>query len=139
MQNTKGKSIEIESSIEKIEHAVEDILCGVNGNTLPNEKLFGLRLALEEAITNAIIHGNRRQPDRSVTIRYRRTKGLVEVTVRDEGEGFDCTAIPDPTHEDNLMQCSGRGIFLMRKLVDEVRYNKIGNEVTLVARFPEEA
>lgn len=139
MKNDTGHWIEIESSLDKVEDTVEEILCMVNGNTLPNEKLFGLRLALHEAIGNAIIHGNGNRPDRSVSIRCLRTQDHIEVTVRDEGDGFDYRSIPDPTLEENLFAASGRGIFLMRRLVDEVRFNTKGNEVTLVAETPEES
>jgi len=123
--------ITVESTLEKVEDTVEEILCRVDGNTLPNEKLFGFRLALHEALTNAIVHGNHNDPAKSVSIGYRRTRDSAQVTIRDQGSGFDCTSIPDPTHEDNLLQCSGRGIFLMRRLVDDVQYNKDGNQVTL--------
>ncbi len=132
MQNTEGSWIEIESALEKVEDTVEQILCRVNANALPNEKLFGLRLALHEAIANAITHGNHSRPELSVSIRHRRTHDRVEVTIRDQGNGFDCDAVPDPTQGVNIFQCSGRGIFLMQKLVDEVDYNDKGNEVTLV-------
>jgi serine/threonine-protein kinase RsbW len=131
-----GDWIEIDSSLEKVEETVEEILCSVNGNTLPNERLFGLRVALQEALNNAICHGNSCDPNRKVHVRSTRLKDRIEITVRDEGEGFDCTLVPDPTREENLFQSSGRGIFLMRQLVDEVRYNECGNEVTLVLKIP---
>ena len=131
-KNTEGDWIEIDSALENVEDAVEQVLCRVDANALPNEKLFGLRLALHEAIANAITHGNRNHPDLPVSIRYLRTPEHVEVTIRDQGNGFDCQAVPDPTQGTNIFQCSGRGIYLMRKLVDSVDYNERGNEVTLV-------
>lgn len=132
MQNPEGDWIAIESALEKVEDTVERILCRVNANALPNEKFFGLRLALHEALANAITHGNRNRRDLSVAIQYRRTSDRVQITIRDQGNGFDCGLVPDPTQGANIFQCSGRGIFLMRKLVDEVNYNERGNEVTLV-------
>ncbi len=135
-KNTEGDWIEIESALEKVEDAVEQILCRVDANALPNEKFFGLRLALHEAIANAITHGNRNRPDLPVSIRYLRTPEHVEVTIRDQGNGFDCQAVPDPTQGANIFQCSGRGIYLMRRLVDSVDYNDRGNEVTLVVNTP---
>lgn len=136
MKTANGDWIEIESSLDKVEETVEEVLCRVNGHDLPNEKLFGLRLALHEAIANAITHGNRNRSDRSVCIRYERSENRVEITVRDEGHGFNCEKVPDPTVGENIYQCSGRGIFLMRRLVDEVNYNDPGNQVTLVVRYP---
>jgi serine/threonine-protein kinase RsbW len=127
-----GGWIEIESSLDRVEETVEEILGHMDSHALANEKLFGLRLALQEAIGNAILHGNRNHPDLPVCIRFVRTKRRIKVIVRDEGEGFDPGSVPDPTEGDNLFLASGRGIYLMRKLVDHVHYNKRGNEVTLV-------
>jgi serine/threonine-protein kinase RsbW len=61
--------------------------------------------------------------------------GTLQATIRDEGLGFDPTAIPDPTRPENLSRPCGRGLFLMRQLLDEVSYNDLGNEVTLVLRL----
>ena len=126
--------IRVGCNLDKVEEIVDHVLCRVDGETLPIEKLFGLRLALHEALSNAIRHGNRNRPELPVSIRFRRKSDRLEITIRDEGEGFDCNALPDPTVGENLYQCSGRGVFLMRKLVDEVAYNERGNEVTLMVR-----
>jgi len=131
---TSDEWILIGSSLEKVEEIVDRILCRLDGDALPNEKQFGLRLALHEALANAIKHGNRNRPDLPVHIYTRRLPDRLEVRIRDEGPGFNCDAVPDPTEGDNVYQCSGRGVFLMRKLVDEVDYNDAGNEVTLIVR-----
>ena len=106
----------------------------MEGNSLPNEKLFSLRLALHEAIANAITHGNKGCSDLTVGVRFQRSQDEIQVTIRDRGDGFSCKSIPNPTEGKNIFQCSGRGIFLMRKLVDKVDYNDKGNEVTLVMK-----
>jgi serine/threonine-protein kinase RsbW len=134
MKNQTDGWIEYESSLEKVEETVDSILCRVEGDALPNEKLFGLRLALHEAIANAITHGNRGRSGLSVGVRLQRTDDHIEVIIRDHGDGFSCELVPDPTEGENIFQCSGRGIFLMRKLVDEVSYNEKGNEVTLLVK-----
>jgi len=95
---------------------------------------FAVRLALEEAINNAIKHGNRGDPAKAVEIVCSVTPERAEITVRDQGEGFDPASVPDPTAEENLQKPCGRGIMLMRAYMDEVRYNAKGNAVTLLKR-----
>jgi serine/threonine-protein kinase RsbW len=96
-----------------------------------SEDLFALRLALEEAVSNAIVHGNRRDPTKRVTVSYRVSPNHVVATVQDEGQGFDPLGIPDPRLSENLDNTSGRGILLMRHYTNWVRFNRTGNCVTL--------
>jgi len=96
------------------------------------EDIFALRLSLEEALTNAIRHGNRQDPQKKVKIRYRARPEEVEIYIADEGKGFDPSLVPDPTREDKLECPSGRGIMLMRAYMDLLEYNTRGNEVHLV-------
>jgi serine/threonine-protein kinase RsbW len=96
---------------------------------------FWIRLCLDEAIANAIIHGHNEpmeRPSRSVLVKYLIGPGKLMFVVEDSGEGFDYKNIPDPTAEENLLNVSGRGIFIMRKVMDEVIYNGKGNQVTMV-------
>lgn len=96
------------------------------------EDIFALRLSLEEALTNAIRHGNGQDPQKKVKIRYRAQPEEVEIYIADEGKGFDPSLVPDPTREDKLECPSGRGIMLMRAYMDLLEYNARGNEVHLV-------
>ncbi len=96
-----------------------------------NRSKLGLRLAVEELLTNAIIHGNRRDEAREVTIQETLDQSKITVTIMDQGEGFDVHALPDPTNPDNLFKSHGRGIFLARFYMDEVVYNDKGNMVTI--------
>jgi len=95
---------------------------------------FAIRLALAEAINNAIKHGNRCNATKAVEISYSVTEQQAEITVTDQGDGFDPASIPDPTTEENLQKPCGRGIMLMRAYMDEVRFNSKGNAVTLLKR-----
>ncbi len=94
-----------------------------------------VRTALYEAIANAVIHGNRENVKKQVRIccRYD-ARECVSITVSDEGDGFDPRAVPDPTRPENLESDHGRGIFLMKAYMDEVRYEKGGTEVHLVKK-----
>jgi serine/threonine-protein kinase RsbW len=97
----------------------------------PEEDCFGLRLALEEALVNAIRHGNRGDPSRSIRVRFQVEPDWVLAEVEDEGEGFDPTCVPDPLAEVNRERPSGRGLLLMRHYTTWLRYNRLGNCVTL--------
>lgn len=91
-----------------------------------------VKLALVEALTNAIEHGNQREPGKLVRVDASLKSDTLEVTIQDEGPGFDHHKQVDPTKEENLLSERGRGIFLMRSILDEVHFNETGNAVTLV-------
>ena len=95
---------------------------------------LNLRVALGEALANAILYGNRQDPEKHVHVQAELRPGEVVVTVTDEGEGFDPSSVADPTLPENRGRSHGRGLFLLRKLADEVRFNEVGNAVTLVLR-----
>ena len=96
------------------------------------DHLFAVRLALEEALVNAMKHGNGFDPNLSVYVWYRATPERVEIRVADEGRGFDPGGVPDPTADENLERPCGRGIMLMRCYMDEVTFSREGNEVSMV-------
>lgn len=93
--------------------------------------VFGMGLALEEALVNAIRHGNQNDPSKHVQVRYRVSQQRAMVDVEDEGQGFDPDSVPDPTAPENLRRPSGRGVFLMRHYTDEMRFSGRGNKVLL--------
>jgi serine/threonine-protein kinase RsbW len=92
---------------------------------------FGMRLCLEEALVNAVRHGNKEDPSKRVAVRYRVTQDGAVVEVEDEGPGFDPDAVPDPLAPENLEKPSGRGLLLMRHYLTSVDFNRKGNCVTL--------
>ena len=96
--------------------------------------VFGVRLALEEALVNAIKHGNKMDPGKSVTVDWEVSDNHVRVVIEDEGEGFDVADVPDPTDEENLDKPGGRGIMLMRSFMSLVEYNEHGNRLTMEKR-----
>ena len=93
--------------------------------------VFGVRLALEEALVNAIKHGNGSDPNKRVRIGWRICSERMRVEIEDEGVGFDLVDVPDPTDEENIERPCGRGIMLMRAFMNVIEYNDRGNCVIL--------
>ena len=91
---------------------------------LEQEKINGLLLAVTEATTNAIIHGNKNNKLKMVRISVFVDRSVVTIKIKDEGKGFDPSIVPDPTDPENLLKDSGRGLYLMRVYMDGLTYNK---------------
>jgi serine/threonine-protein kinase RsbW len=109
----------------------DEILGAVEARHYTPHDVFGIRLALEEALVNAIKHGNGADPAKTVRIAYQVDDDRVRVEIEDQGTGFDPGDVPDPTLPENLERPSGRGIMLMRSFMDLVQYNDRGNCVIL--------
>jgi len=99
---------------------------------------FAIKLALEEAMINAIKHGNKLDPTKSVHIHAKVTPKVAEITIEDEGPGFDRAAVPDPTLEENREKCSGRGILLIESYMNSVKWSHNGRRLRMVKRNGEE-
>lgn len=93
--------------------------------------LFGIRLAIEEALVNAIKHGNRLDPGKSVRVAWQVDAIKLRVEIEDQGTGFNPGDVPDPTADENLERPCGRGIHLMRAFMNMIEYNELGNRVIL--------
>jgi serine/threonine-protein kinase RsbW len=98
------------------------------------KEIFSVSLALDEAVTNAVRHGNRSDPSKLVQVCYLVSATEVWLEVQDQGPGFDPSQVPDPIVEAYLDRPGGRGLFLMRAYMDSVSYNPRGNRVTLGKR-----
>jgi serine/threonine-protein kinase RsbW len=85
-----------------------------------------IEIALREALANAVVHGNHEDPGRQVYVSCRCGTDEISLVVRDEGQGYDTGGLPDPTAPENISSSHGRGIYLMRKLMDEVRFERGG-------------
>jgi serine/threonine-protein kinase RsbW len=97
----------------------------------PRKDQFGVRLAVEEAMVNAVKHGNRGDSAKEARLRFHVNAEFVLVEVEDEGAGFDPAQVPDPLAPENLERPSGRGLFLIRKYMTWMRHNERGNCVTM--------
>ncbi|MCS7296706.1 MAG: ATP-binding protein [Bacteroidia bacterium] len=123
----------LRSHLDEIIRA-EDILMDVARSAgFAEERIPLFIVAVTEAISNAILHGNRQEAAKQVQLRFvwNPEDHLLTVEVRDEGEGFDPSNLPDPTESENLLRETGRGIFLMRNLADEVIFKERGRCVEL--------
>jgi len=123
------------TAIDVVEEAVDLVARHCLASGLPPATArFKLRVALSEALANAIIYGNRNDSEKSVEVRVVVTPQMVSVHVSDEGDGFDPDQVPNPTLPEGLEQTSGRGLFLIREMVDEVRFNEKGNSICMMMR-----
>ena len=128
--------LELPNDIRTIENAVEYVMRHCS-TCCDYARRFNLnfRVGLTEALSNAMLYGNASDPQKRVRVEVTVRMEEVAVRVTDQGAGFDPTTVPDPTLPDNINKSGGRGIFLMKSLMDEVRFNDQGNSVTLVLRL----
>ncbi|MBD3675244.1 MAG: ATP-binding protein [Planctomycetaceae bacterium] len=124
--------ISFPSDTVKGQEVQERIITCMESISYSDRDIFGMRLALEEALVNAIKHGNGMDPNKEVHVSCHVDETAARITIRDEGEGFDPDDVPDPTDEDNLEKPGGRGIMLMKAFMTEVTYCEGGNTVILV-------
>ena len=103
----------------------------LNSANWPSKNVFGIHMAMEEAIMNAIRHGNQCAADKQVHVLIAISADQFYAKITDQGDGFDPAGIPDPTLDENIGKTCGRGVTLMRNFVDEVIYNEKGNSVEL--------
>ena len=127
-----SRSAVVESTSSAVSSVCESILSDLKANSFDEEDIFAVHLALEEAFINAVKHGNNMDAAKEVKINYLVALDRIEVTVVDEGEGFDPDAIPDPRYGENLYKPEGRGLFLMCSYMDVVEFSERGNSVYMV-------
>lgn len=128
------RSLRIRSDMKNlriIENAVDEI---TNLLGIKQENYGKILVAVLEAVNNAITHGNKADLKKFVDVRIKVERNEMEITVTDEGEGFNPADIPDPTRPENIEEISGRGVFLMTRLADSILFNETGNSVTMKFR-----
>jgi serine/threonine-protein kinase RsbW len=126
-------TLELPSDLDSIERAVEFLVARCKDVGFDEERLrLNFRVGVAEALANAMLYGNGRDPGKSVRIDARCTSDVVTICVTDQGGGFDPATLPDPTLPRNRVMPRGRGVFLIRKLMDRVEFNEQGNSITMV-------
>ncbi len=128
-------TLRLPSDIGCIEEAVELVTrhC-LAGHQTTRTIRFRLQVVLSEALANAILRGNREASDKCVDIRAELLSDAIRVSVTDEGPGFDPSAVREPIEPEQLDEARGRGLFLIRKLVDAVQFNEQGNSICMTLR-----
>lgn len=110
---------------------IDSLLSELERHKWDEKDRFSVHLAVEEALVNAIKHGNQDDSRRFVDVDVRVSTTLVRIEIEDEGSGFDPCEVPDPTEDDNLELPSGRGLMLMRSFMNIVEFNERGNRVRM--------
>jgi len=135
-RRARRKTITIASVPTELRRVEDMILPALAAKGYGERYLFAVKLALEESVINAIKHGNQLDSTKKVTIEFSVDDEKTVLSVTDEGEGFDPSAVPDPTKDENLEAFSGRGLVLMRAYMDKVEFNEKGNSVTMTKYAP---
>ena len=122
--------VSMPSEIEAISPTVEQLMRLLEAWRCIVGNEFAVELALREALNNAVVHGNAMDPNKLVEVRCRCERGNgLWLTVKDQGKGFDPTAVPNPMAQERLLAEHGRGIHLMKRMMDEVSFERGGTEV----------
>jgi serine/threonine-protein kinase RsbW len=109
----------------------DGVMAALGGWHYPDRDVFGVRMALEEALVNAIKHGHRGDPSKVVRVSYQVTKEKVLIEVEDQGPGFNLAHVPDPLAPENMERSSGRGLLLIQHYMTWAKYEGRGNRVIL--------
>lgn len=123
--------IKVPSDIKYLREVSSKILNSISSYGIDEDRLFDIRLCTEEAVRNAIVHGSRSDKKLFIKVRYWVEQNRLNIEVEDEGPGFTPDSIPDPTENSNIMKGSGRGVYLIRKLMDRVDFNEKGNKLRM--------
>jgi serine/threonine-protein kinase RsbW len=125
------KTLTVASDLSSLEHVNAFAEMLKEWAPLEEGVYMNLMMALNEAACNAILHGNKLNPEKQVQIRATRFTDHLILEIHDQGEGFDPDSLPDPTHEDNLMKSGGRGIFIIRAYADHADFLDNGRLVKM--------
>lgn len=118
--------------IDNLPNYLDDALSGLR---IPTDKYNNILLAITEAVNNAIIHGNKNDITKEIGLEFIITDEFIKIIVTDEGEGFDIEKVPDPTLPENLLSEHGRGIFIMKHFVDELKVEKSPKGSSLILKI----
>ena len=129
-------AFELPSSLSLMHIVLEYLVKRVEKLGVCKPEQSNLFVALDEAFVNAVKHGNKYDAHKLVRISADVSNAEAKFTIEDEGEGFDINSIPDPLDPENLFKASGRGVLFIYNIMDEVKYNKRGNRLTMTKKAP---
>ena len=127
-------SLTLESKASALDGLCKQVLGQLQTHDYTQDDVFAVHLALEEAFLNAVKHGNKMDPTKTVQVDFSVDHEKIEIVITDEGPGFNPQAVPDPRVGENLYRPEGRGLLLMGAYMDEVAYSQSGNQVVM-ARY----
>jgi serine/threonine-protein kinase RsbW len=123
--------VKVPSSLAEVRRIQDDIEAMLSANAFGESDLFAVKLAVEEALVNAIKHGNQMDPDKMVRVRYWVKDEQFQIHISDQGPGFNPAELPDPTDDWNLEKPCGRGVLLIKSFMTTVDFLGCGNEVVM--------
>ena len=121
----------IASETAVAQRLLEELLDSLRQRQWSPRDVFSVRLAVEEALVNAIKHGNRYDPSKHVRVICNLSPDVIRIEITDEGPGFNPSSVPDPTDTKHIDASSGRGVMLMRSFMSRVEFNATGNQVVM--------
>jgi serine/threonine-protein kinase RsbW len=128
------RSITLPSERGSSRLVTDDLLEQLGSYGWPPDDIFAIHLAAEEALVNAVVHGNKLDPGKTVQVEYLVSPDVMRLEITDQGDGFDPRSVPDCTLAERLDCPSGRGVMLMRSFMTRIEYNAKGNSVLLEKR-----
>jgi serine/threonine-protein kinase RsbW len=129
-------SYSLDSSLDSVNKAEEEATKMAMKTGFDEDEAGRISMAVREATVNAVLHGNHYDPNKRVSLSFENNGNELVITIQDQGAGLEVADVPDPLAPENLLKQSGRGIFLIRAFMDEVRFRKLdpGTEITLIKR-----
>jgi serine/threonine-protein kinase RsbW len=122
----------VESKPAAVVEVCKQIMAKLEAHRFGKDDIFAVHLTLEEAFLNAVKHGNKMDPTKTVKVEYLVDSEKVDISITDEGNGFDPDAVADPRFGEKLFEPGGRGLLLINSYMDVVEYNERGNSVRMV-------
>jgi serine/threonine-protein kinase RsbW len=137
---TNRVSYTLDSTLDSVNTAESTAVKFAAGAGFDEDEQSNIAMAVREAAVNAVLHGNAYDPEKKFFLAYESKDDSIVITITDQGQGLDAGNIPDPLAPENLMKGSGRGIFLIRAFMDEVKFRNTnpGTEVTLIKKHAKE-
>lgn len=131
MTSNETKKMTLSSHFEEVERVEPFVKELQEWIGFSDEQFGNIMLSLSEAVTNAILHGNKEDDSKKVYVTANRDGETLEISIRDEGKGFDPESLPNPLDDENLLKEGGRGVYLIRQFSDEVRFSEGGRKITV--------
>jgi serine/threonine-protein kinase RsbW len=131
----RKNQVKVPSETRHIRKVSSKILSGLAPYAVDESKVFDIKLCIEEAVRNAIVHGNHSDRRKAVKVAYWVQGGSLYIEIEDEGPGFDHSKVADPTSGPHILKNSGRGVYLIKRLMDTVEYSVSGNRITMVKKL----